>query len=82
MNQQGLVQLCHSPVLLIVIPNCPSLHLPQCEVEPVIPKHPIPCSSVRKEELSSTSLGWAQPPEQSMQRGNSRVCQASVQVSM
>eukprot|EP00731_Ephydatia_muelleri_P019911 Em0012g736a len=53
----------------------------KCEVESVVPKHPIPCSSVRKEELSSTSIRWTQPPEQSMQRGNSHVCLTSVQAS-
>ncbi|KAL5489264.1 hypothetical protein EMCRGX_G018335 [Ephydatia muelleri] len=81
----GTSQSCESKSLLYMYKG-ESTHLnldrdesARCEVEPVIPKRPIPCSSVRKEELSSTSLGWAQPPEQSMQRGNSRVCQASVQ---
>ena len=66
---------------ILIVPPLSSLS-PQREVESVVPMSPIPCSSVKKEELSSTSLGWTQPLEQSMQRGNSRVCPASVQVSM
>ena len=68
--------------ILIVPPPPPPIPSPQREVESVVPMSPIPCSSVKKEELSSTSLGWTQPLEQSMQRENSRVCHASVQVSM
>ncbi|KAL5489269.1 hypothetical protein EMCRGX_G018340 [Ephydatia muelleri] len=45
------------------------------EVKSVVSMSPIPCSSV-KEQLSSA---WAQPPQQSMQRGNSYMCLTSVQ---
>ena len=64
---EGLVLLCYSPVLLIVM-----LYPLQCE-ESVVPKCPIQCSS----------LGCTQVPQhaRSIQRENSFVSQVSVLVS-
>ena len=62
---------------ILIVPPLSSLS-PQREVKSVVPMSPMPCSSV-KEQLSSA---WARLPQQSMQRGNSRMCLTSVPVSM
>ncbi|KAL5489273.1 hypothetical protein EMCRGX_G018344 [Ephydatia muelleri] len=76
---EPLTQSCGELSQLCSAAAAESGYIQRREVESVVSMSPISCSSVRKEELSSTSLGWAQPSKQSMQRGNSRVCLTSVQ---